>query len=352
MTMRKYYVVGLVLMLLFLGVACQGDDEEVQEAEPEEEPVEEEVEVEEEESPYRYVLTGLEADDEYVNRILAVMVNNANVARPQTGLIDADIVYEFLAEGAITRFLALYQSTIPEVVGPVRSARSYYIDTARDHGAIYIYHGAADFIEEDLRAGWVDNLNGAYYDNDEFLFKRESFRKAPHNSYVLLEHAYDVASRNNIETEREHEWVDFYEEDELSQITGEAVSDVNVRYYDQQNVSYTYDPVSEKFERFADGEPSIDLVTEEQLSYDNVLIYETHHEVIDAQNRRFIDLESGGKGYLLQKGTIQEIEWRNVDGLMYPYIGDEQAKLVPGKTWINIIPDSPGIAENVTYEAS
>src|SRR5690625_546006 len=140
MTMRKYYVVGLVLMLLFLGVACQGDDEEVQEAEPEEEPVEEEVDVKEEESPHRYVLTGLEADDEYVNRILAVMVNNANVARPQTGLIDADVVYEFLAEGAITRFLALYQSTIPEVVGPVRSARSYYIDTARDHGAIYIYH--------------------------------------------------------------------------------------------------------------------------------------------------------------------------------------------------------------------
>lgn len=66
----------------------------------------------------------------------------------------------------------IFQSQLPEAVGPVRSARSYYIETAKAHEALYIYHGAANFIEEDLRAGWVDNLNGAYYDDDGFLFKR------------------------------------------------------------------------------------------------------------------------------------------------------------------------------------
>src|SRR5690625_6448169 len=184
--MRKLYLIGFILLLSIV-VACN-QNEEVQ-VEEEDDDVEIEEDEEEEEvvaaPQFVYPFTGEEVESEVTNRALAVMVNNHTAARPQTGLVNADIVYEFLAEGAITRFLAIYQSEIPEVVGPVRSARSYYIETAKAHDAIYIYHGAANFIEEDLRAGWIENLNGAYYDNDGFLFKRESFRKAPHNSYEI-----------------------------------------------------------------------------------------------------------------------------------------------------------------------
>src|SRR5699024_7767282 len=75
----------------------------------------------------------------------AVMVSNSNGARPQTGLSQADIVFEMLAEGNVTRFMAIYQSEEPEIVGPVRSAREYFFTLADNYDALYIYSGAADF---------------------------------------------------------------------------------------------------------------------------------------------------------------------------------------------------------------
>lgn len=350
--MRKWSLIG-ILLLLTLVVACNKDDDAKNDVDEDEvEQNEEDVEVEDNEPEFIYPFTGLSSEKEVNNRALAVMINNHSNARPQTGLVQADIVYEFLAEGPISRFLAIYQSQIPEMVGPVRSARSYYIETAKAHEAIYIYHGAANFIEEDLRQGWVENLNGAYYDNDQFLFKRESFRVAPHNSYVLLENAYEVASRNNIETERNHKPLDFYSLSELEELvlTGEQANDVVVKYFDNLVVSYKYNPETELYTRYVNGEVTADLITNQSMELANILIFETEHEVIDSAGRRFIDIKSGGEGYLIQKGQIQKVEWRNVDGLMKPFINGEIAKLVPGQTWINVIPLSPGLTEAVTYE--
>lgn len=351
----------MIAFLVLLLAACseEGQEEPVedQETEPVTNPEAEESEPEELEEPeeepepeFTYPLTGIGTDEKPTNRVLAVMINNHNRARPQTGLVKADMVYEFLAEGPISRFLALYHSDIPDVVGPVRSAREYYIETAKAHNALYVYHGAAAFLEVDLRAGWVDNLNGMYYDNDQFLFKRESFRRAPHNSYALLPNAYEVAARNNLDREMEHESWDFMTDEELENIEGEEAHQVNINYFDNLHVSYTYDPENEVYTRYSDGEKTADLNTEEPMQVSNILIYETEHRVIDDQLRRFIDLESGGNGYLVQKGKIKPIEWRNVDGLMKPFIDGEIAKLAPGKTWINVIPLSPGIEQAVTFE--
>ncbi|MGP4074013.1 DUF3048 domain-containing protein [Piscibacillus sp. B03] len=350
--MRKWIIILLVGLLTFLAACTEESNEEPEETEdpleePAEDPVEEEEQVEEE-PEFTYPLTGLATEEEPTNRALAVMVNNHNKARPQTGLVNADMVYEFLAEGPITRLLAIYHSDIPDIVGPVRSAREYYIETAKAHEAIYVYHGAANFIEEDLRAGWVDNINGAYYDNDQFLFKRESFRQAPHNSYVMLPNAYEIAERNNLEREVNHESWDFLSDDEL--VEGETANEVRIRYFDNLKVSYVYDQATERYTRYSDGVKTTDLNSEEALEVSNILVYETEHRVIDDALRRSIDRESGGNGYLIQKGKIKPIEWRNDDGLMKPYIDGEPAKLAPGKTWINVIPLSPGLDEGVTYE--
>src|SRR5699024_10612055 len=131
---------------------------------------------------YTYPFTGLETTEEPNNRAVAVMVNNQIQARPQSGLHEADIVFELLAEGNITRFLALYQSTLPERVGPVRSAREYYFNIANGYDAIYVYHGAAKFVDKMIAERGIENLNAAQSDNDGELFVRESFRVAPHNS--------------------------------------------------------------------------------------------------------------------------------------------------------------------------
>ncbi|WP_027963951.1 DUF3048 domain-containing protein [Halalkalibacillus halophilus] len=360
--MRKWWLVLTVLLAFSMILVACNDEEAAEEEEPEvEEEVEEEDAVEEETEPDEeeeqtnevpsemYPLTGEGTNEVVDHRVLAVQINNHKSARPQTGLTRADVVYEFLAEGNITRLVALFHSDIPEVVGPVRSARSYYIETAKAHGAIYVYHGAADFIEDQIRAGWVDNLNGAYYDDDQFLFKRESFRQAPHNSYAYLENAYEVANRNDIQTEQE----EFYNYNFLNEgdtVEGDSATEIELTYGTYNQVSYSYDEEENSYLRSSDGEVSRDLNTEEPLMVENVLIYETGHRVIDDEGRREIDIESEGNGYLIQNGVVQEIQWRATDGVMKPYIDGEEAPLVKGQTWINVIPTSPGLSEMVTYE--
>src|SRR5690606_25562598 len=100
--------------------------------------------------------------------------NNHPNARPQSGLASADVVYEMLAEGDVTRFLALYQSEIPDNIGPIRSARSYFIELAKGLDAFYIAHGFSPEAQSMLRNNVVDNINGMYYDGS--IFKRSRDR--------------------------------------------------------------------------------------------------------------------------------------------------------------------------------
>lgn len=339
--MKKMLMLLLVLFLIpLLLVACSNKTEQTEpEPEVEEDPVEEP----EPELPNVYPLTGERTEEAVDNRIVAVMVNNHPSARPQTGLSQADVVFEILAEGDITRLMAFFQSQQPEVVGPVRSARPYYFNTADDYGALYVYHGAANFIEDMLADGAADYLNGAYYDDDGNLFKRESFRVAPHNSYLQFGAVYDIAADKGYETSMNYESLTFLEEEETADIGGTEVSEVSFNY-ESTPVRYVYDSESEAYLRYNGDEQTIELDTDEAVELDNVFIIETDHDVVDNAGRREIDLESGGNGYLLQKGKLQKIQWENRDGRIIPVRDGEEVGLVSGQTWINVIPTDPGLA--------
>ncbi|MUK88434.1 DUF3048 domain-containing protein [Ornithinibacillus sp. L9] len=350
--MRKLLFMLLVSLLL---VACSEDVEQDQDNEPEENVVEEpeeEPEKEESEEPeYANVfpLTGIGTDEDVDNRIVGVMVNNHTKARPQSGLSQADIVFEILAEGKITRLLALFHSEQPKIVGPVRSAREYYFDLANRYGAIYVYHGAADFIDEMIVNRGINFLNGSTYDNDGHLFKREDFRVAPHNSYLLFDSVYEVAEGKGYDITGNYDPLPFYDEDELTEISGDEANHVEITYSTNPMniVEYEYDETTEKYTRYNDREKTIELETEEPIQLDNVFIVETPHQVIDDAGRREIDFYSGGNAYLLQKGTLQKVEWENRDGRIVPIKDGEPVDYVPGKTWINVVPTNPGMEQSV-----
>src|SRR5699024_7936919 len=101
-----------------------------------------------------YPLTGLKADKDKNNRPISVMVNNHTDARPQTGLSEADMVFKILEESNIKRFLEIFQSEQPKVVGPVRSAREYYFKLAKGYDALYVYHGSAKKVEKKTPSKW------------------------------------------------------------------------------------------------------------------------------------------------------------------------------------------------------
>jgi len=289
---------------------------------------------------YTFPFTGLETTEEPTHRAVAVMINNHPQARPQSGLEEADIVFELLAEGNITRFLALYHSMEPERVGPVRSAREYYADLANQYDALYIYHGAADFVNELIVNRGIPFLNGSQYDNDKQLFIRETFRVAPHNSYLLFNEVYRRAEMKQYDMEYDHEPLPFLEDDD--EVTGIEAPYAKIQYSSQSStVEYEYDETREAYIRTSDGTVTTDLGTETPIEIDNVFIIEATHEVIDAEGRRAIDLQSGGFGYLLQRGKVQKVQWENVNGYLLAKKNEEVVPFVPGKTWVNVIQASP-----------
>lgn len=340
--MRKAIVLLTMLIVIFI-VACSKDEVvEVQE-QPQDEV---EVEVEEEEEKNIYPFTGMETTEEVTNRAVAVMVNNHPQARPQSGLSKADIVFEILAEGDITRFLAIYQSEEPEVVGPVRSAREYYFTLANDYNAIYVYHGAANFINDMIKSREIENLNGAIYDNDGHLFVREPFRKAPHNSYLQFDAVAEVAADKEYDLAVAYDAYTFLADNE--EVNGENASSVKIKYGGNSIVTFEYDESTKKYFHYRNNDQTVELDSEKPIEIDNVLIVETKHEVIDAELRRAIDIHSGGPAYLLQHGKVQNVEWENRDGRIIPVIDGEVIPFIPGKTWINFV--EPSTVEVVNEE--
>lgn len=335
---KKWLAVSAAALVLFSG--CTQQKEEVQEHS---EKKVEEVGKEVREEAYRYPLTGIGTETESTDRSFAVMVNNHPVARPQSGLDKADVVYEVLAEGEVTRFLAIFESEKPEKVGPVRSARDYFIELAKGYDSLYIAHGYSPDAKEMLQSGYIDHLNGIQYDGT--LFKRADFRKAPHNSYITYDNIKKGADENGYKMDQAPAALPFLDKEKAEKLNGQEARDVMVSYGDPAfDVIYEYDDEKQNFHRFSDGEETIDLDTKQPVLINNILIVEMDHQTIDNKGRKAIDLKSGGQGYLIQKGIVNEVEWKNVDGRILPFLNGKEAGFLPGKTWINIVPSMDDIS--------
>ncbi|HWK22053.1 MAG TPA: DUF3048 domain-containing protein [Ureibacillus sp.] len=308
-------------------------------------PVTEEVDL-----PYVIPFTGENMANEITTRPILATINNHPVARPQSGIVSADVIYEMLAEGEITRLLALYQSEIPEKIGPIRSARDYFIEIAEGLDAFYIAHGYSPEAQQLLMNHVIDNVNGMQYDG--ILFERSSDRVAPHNSYFSGEKIEAAAEKVNASLLYQKKVsYPFYKEDESVKIGTEAKS-VAVSYgkNESYNSLYTFDQNSNTYTRHSGNVVTIDYLTNEPIVLSNVLFFEMSHSIIDSEGRREIDLTSGGKAFLFQHGVMREVRWENSDGLLQAVEEDgSEVKLVPGKTWIHFVPTNPGITTSVKY---
>ncbi|MBK3495727.1 DUF3048 domain-containing protein [Viridibacillus sp. YIM B01967] len=337
-------------MLLVLAALIVGCSKEKEKEEEKKEPATAEVPAEVEKKTYITPFTGVEVDKKPTMRPVMVTINNQPQARPQSGLTSADLIYEMVAEGNITRILAVFQSELPENIGPVRSARDYFVDLAKGLDAFYIAHGYSPEAKSMLTTGVVDNINGMQYDGS--LFKRSADRVAPHNSYIseesvkLGEEKVDAALKLQKKVP-----FSFYESVEDVKID-KVISKVDIRYGsdEQFHNTFTYNEDSKLYERQSGGVVTKDLLNDESVQVANVLFFEINHSTVDQKGRQALDLASGGSGYVFQAGQKLDVKWRNVDGVLLPYADDKPVKLVPGKSWINFVPSNPGLAKLVTYK--
>jgi hypothetical protein len=267
------------------------------------------------------------------------VIENSPEARPQSGLSDAEIIYETLAEGGITRYLAIFQSRTPDSIGPVRSARPYFNFLTNMWGGAMVHSGGSKEALSELSSGVHKKL----YDVNEFFygktFSRNPARSAPHNLYTTPQ-----LLRKLLEDKEQTQWVPIaiwdFENTPTDQLALD-VTKISIPFsFELFRSSYEYDPNTNSYKRFLNGKPHIDHNNQHQLSAKNVLVHltditPTGDELLTVNIR----LTGSGPCYLFASGKFQECRWRYENGKhIYTDMDGNPLKLQTGQTWVEIFP--------------
>lgn len=278
---------------------------------------------------------GSDLEQDVKKRPVMVMVENQAKARPQTGLDEADLVYEILAEGDITRFVTIFQSKSPKAIGPVRSIRPYFIEIGDALDALIVHAGYSPEAIKMINSRKLPHFDEIY--GDGAYYWRDKIRKPPHNLYTGIELIRKGADKRKISDEWNGAGMVFLPQAHL--FSGLPVRKVTVNYIQGYQVYYEYDEITQVYKRFMAGLAHKDKETDVQLSAANILICFTAHEILDNVGRRAVDVFGPNIGYLIQHGQRQDITWEQRDGLIRAYINGVEQGMVPGQTWIQVVPE-------------
>ncbi len=268
-------------------------------------------------------------------RPVAIMVNNVSVAQKvQTGIADADIVYETEVEGGITRLMAVYQDiTKLEKIGSVRSARYPYVDLAMGHDAVYIHCGQdPTYCEPHLK-----DLDHISIDTNSLGAQRiPNGLQSEHTLYAIakdlwenIDGKFDMAA-SNVDT-----WVNFTEE-ELA-LDGGAATDVQVPF-PAQKTNFTYNAETGLYTRLTGSTVVTDYYTKAEAQVKNVFVLLTTISNYPDGKHRKVEF-SNGDGYYITNGTVQFIKWskgKDSDGFKFTDTDGNEIKVSAGNSWVCI----------------
>lgn len=288
-------------------------------------------------------LTGIEVPDEAATKqaVTAIMIENSPDARPQSGLKQAGVVYEAIAEGGITRFLALYQQEKPALIGPVRSLRMYYIDWLAPYQASAAHIGGSAAALAEIR-------NGNYRDIDEFFnagsYWRANDRYAPHNVYTSFERLDALNTQKGFTNS---EFKSFPRVDGKSSETPTATNISITISSPLYNTAYNYDAASNTYHRLLGGVSHTDRELGQIAPSVVVAMFVDMHRTMEDGYRESIATSGSGRAVVFQNGTATEATWRKADRASPLELIDaagQPISLTRGQTWITAVPNGRGDA--------
>lgn len=294
------------------------------------------------------LFTKSEIDTLKTRRPVVVMTDNHVDARPQSSMNNADIVIEANAEGGITRLMAIYWSTAPEEVGPIRSMREYFLEWASEYDPLIIHDGCAS--SDDPRINACGNLysfgmkdlstTGAWRVNDGTRF-------SPHNEFASVTYDWDYAKKlgwdgfpSSLETWQFKTDASPDERSEKSQVkvTFSTGSLNNGGAYD---VIWTYDKSSNTYLRAVGGQADMDNETKTQVFAKSIVVQEVSEVQSGDEKAHLIVTTTGsGKSTYLMDGKISYGTWKKdnrTDRTTYYDSNGNEVKFNRGRIWVEVL---------------
>lgn len=271
-------------------------------------------------------------------RPLSIKIENSSLSRPQTGLNSADVVYETISEGGITRFNCIFHSTIPRRIGPVRSARMSDRYIVPQYRALFFYSGASTLVN--TRLSRTKNLPNLSQDAGVSApYSRSSSRPSPHNLYMDTTKAYDTAKARKYAVTARVEPLRFDQRAKEGTVT---ISELSVPFSPANTVRWNYR--SGQYYRYNNGAAHIDAATGKQVSANNVVVMWARYIRVghDRVGSATFDIELVGKGRasVFRNGTKLDGTW-TADADSPPSFKDAKGRairLTPGRTWFQVLP--------------
>lgn len=279
-------------------------------------------------------------DEESKSRNIAVMINNIKaVWGYQSGIQDAYIVYEILAEGGITRLMAIFKDQDTSRIGTIRSSRIYYLDYALENDAIYVHIGGSKEAKSDIKTLGIASLQS------EVTFRDKSLGLSyEHTAFATMEDIQKTIEKRNVRNTTEQDNLLNYSIDpiNLESVNGSIkANEVAITFSGSKSTSFIYDEENQVYKRFQNNTPHIDYVTKEQYTVKNIITYQVKHSSYDSYGRQTIDNIGTGEGYYITNGYAVPIKWEKASRqaqTVYRYIDGEEIILNDGNTHIEIQP--------------
>lgn len=273
-----------------------------------------------------------------------VMIDNHSAARPQHGLAKADIVYEFVCETGITRFLAGFYSQDPVRVGPIRSIRYYYLHIAKAYD-LPLAHVGGNMDALNLRTPLniksvcaITNAGSAFFSDPK--------RKSPHATYTTSDAVLALA------TQRGYKPLGLPALPQGDWQTGQAVVEVEIKYSSKYKVAWVYQADEQHYSRLLGDFPHL-TAEEEPITANNIIIIEAPVKTVEVPvdgMQSEIKIIGQGKSLFLRDGKLASGTWhKDKPESHFKYLLDDGTELTfaPGSVWVQQV---HSLSRDVVYK--
>lgn len=314
------------------------------------------------------------------HRPLGVMIENHEDARPQSGLSSADVIYEAVAEGGITRFLTIFYCQDAGFVGPIRSARTYFLDFISEYGnyPLYVHVGGANCNEETgsgcangapadaigqiEKYGWGKGSHGNNLDQFgiacPILCRYESRlpnRATEHTMYATAQKLWDFAAKDRMLTNVDkkgilwnEKYIPYTFKDDAKLADRGDTKTVHLEFwegYHQYFADWTYDKAANVYKRASGGKSHIDFNTKKQLETKNLIVLSMQqsnaNDGYDNNLHLLYKTKGTGKAVVFMDGKRIDGTWKKADRLSKLLVLDASGNPIAfdrGMLWFEILP--------------